>query len=203
MGREVDGNPDVADPGRERSRSARRDRVDGRQPALPDQPPELEHGRVEPLDVTDLDRHAGCARRGNDLDARFDRGRERLLDEDGDPAFDRGQGERNVGRRRCGDDDGIDLGLGQHRERLGEPLGAGLFRGGREDLGERVGARDELDIRAAGQDPEVIPAHRPETGETHPQHPVPGWAPGGRHRAAAPAWAAAGPSAAVADPGWR
>ena len=51
------------------------------------------------------------------------------------PALDRGEGERHVGRRRGGDDDGVELGLGDHRQRLRERLGAGLRGGGGEGLG--------------------------------------------------------------------
>ena len=101
MGREVDGHADVADPGRKRPGPARGDRVDGRQPARVDQPAELEHGRVEPLDVADLDRDAGRARRVDDPHRLVDRRRERLLDEDRDAPLDRREGERHVGRRRA------------------------------------------------------------------------------------------------------
>ena len=59
MGREVDGHADVADARRERARAAARRsrrRVES-QPRV-EQPAELEDGRVEPLDVADLDGHA-------------------------------------------------------------------------------------------------------------------------------------------------
>ena len=67
MGREVDGHADVADPGRERPGPAAGDREDRRQPARLEQPAELEDGRVEALDVADLDRRRpGRRGRGDD-----------------------------------------------------------------------------------------------------------------------------------------
>ena len=65
-------------PARRLTRSRRR--VDS-QPAV-EQPAELEDGRVEPLDVTDLDRDARARGRGDDPHRLLDRRRERLLDED-------------------------------------------------------------------------------------------------------------------------
>ncbi len=102
------------------------DRVDRRQPARLEQPAELEDRRVEPLDVADLDRHAARrAPRRRSGSASSSVAASGFSTRTGDAALDRGERERQVGRRRRGDDDRVELGLGDHRQRLGEPLGAG------------------------------------------------------------------------------
>ena len=70
----------------------------------------LQDGRVVALDVADLDADAALAGGGDDRQRVFDRGGERLLDEDRQAALDGRQGQRQVGGRRRGDDDAVQLG---------------------------------------------------------------------------------------------
>ena len=180
VGGQVDGHADVADPGRERAGPPARDGVDGRQPARGQQAAELEDRRVEALDVADLDGHAPGAGRGDDPERLLDRAGQRLLDEDGDAALDRRQGEVEVGGRRRRDDERVELDLGDHRQRLGEALGADLLDGGGQRGRDRIGDRDERGVGTRGDDPQVVPAHRPEAGEADPQPAVAGRLPGAR-----------------------
>ena len=126
-------------------------------------------------------------RGGHDLVRLGRRRRQRLLDEDGDPALDRGEGERQVGRRRRGDDDGVEVGLGEHRQRLGEALGAGRAAAAAERVGVRVGDGHEPDVRRPG------PGRAGGCGPSSPrpiepdaQLAVADRRPGAGHRAAAP-----------------
>ena len=148
----------------------RRDRVDRRQPAVVDQPAELEHGRVEPLDVADLDRaprSRGPRRRSASPRRSWPRAASRR-----GPRCPRSMAARASGTwgRRGGDDDGVELRLGDHRQRLREALGAGL--GGRRRRGPRstgsATATSRMSVPAA-EDPEVVAAHRPEAREADPQ----------------------------------
>ena len=194
---------DVADPGRERTRPAgSRSRRRDRQPAGLEQPAELEDRRVEPLDVADLDgRRARRRCRGDDLVGLGRRRGERLLDEDGDAALDRGQGERQVAGRRSRDDDRVEVRLGQHRHRFRERLGAGS-RGRGGQRGRRPGRRWPRGGRRAAPrrtrrwfrpiDPSPISPTRTSRSPTGDQAPVIGAArsarlgvalPGARRRA--------------------
>ena len=79
---------------------------------------QLEDGRVEPLDVADLERDALGARRGDELESLLDGRGERLLHQDGQAALDGCEGEGGVSRRGCGDDHRIDVGTADHVERV-------------------------------------------------------------------------------------
>src|SRR5439155_15235457 len=111
VGGEIDRHPDVADPGREGSGPARRDRIDLLEPAVAEEPIELEHGRVEPLDVADLDEPPTASGPGDDLLALLDVRRDRLLDQDRDVPVERLEGERSMGRRRRRDHEGVEIAL--------------------------------------------------------------------------------------------
>ena len=192
VGREVDRHADVADPGRERAGPARGDRVDGRQPALADEPAELEDGGIEPLDVADLDRaRRAPAPRPRSPSPSSTVAASGFSTRTADAALDRREGEGHVGRRRGGDDDRVELRLRDHRQRLGESLGAGQGDRAVERLGDGIGDGGEADVRASGEDPEVVAAHRAEARQADAQRPITGRAPGCRHRAATPAFGAA------------
>ena len=81
----------------------------------------------------------------DDPEGLLDRPGERLLDEHGDAALDRGEGQRQVGVGRGRDDDAVEVRLGDHRERVGEALGAGAGDRGGEDV-----ARPDRRRRPAG-----------------------------------------------------
>ena len=108
--------------------------------------------------------------RGHDL-VGFGRCRgERLLDEDGDPALDRCERERQVAGRRSRDDDRVEVGLGQHRHRLVVRLRAGVGAGrarGRSGPGRRP--RPAGRRRSSRQDAQVVPAHRPKADQPDAQ----------------------------------
>ncbi len=183
---EVDGHAHIPDACREGTCPPARDREDVRQPAGLEQPPELEDGGIEALDVADLDRWRARRRRGGHDPVRLRRRRrQRLLDEDRDAAPERRQGERQVRGGRGRDDDRVEVRLCQHRERLGECLGAGP--GGRRAKGFRVevGDGDQSHVGQAAQDAEVVPAHRAEADQPDAQLAVADRGPGGGHRTAA------------------
>ena len=96
VGGQVDRHPDIADPSWKRPCPPRGDRVDRRQPAVLDQPTELQHGRVEALDMADLDGHPAPARRDHDPLPLLGGFGERLLDENRNVAIDGGERERDV-----------------------------------------------------------------------------------------------------------
>ena len=177
--REVDRHADVADARRERTGTPARDRVDRREPAtLEEQPAELEHRRVEPFDVADLQRHAAALRGVDERGGVLGRRREWLFDERGHAAFERRQRERQVRRRRRGDDDRVEVGFGEHREGLREPLGAGPGRRRLDGRPIGVGDRHEPGARHRRQDAEMVTAHRTETDEADAEVAVPGGRPG-------------------------
>ena len=166
VGGEVDGDADIADPGRERAGAPARDRKDVRQPAGLQQAPELEDGGVEALDVADLDRWGAGGRCRGDDPVRFGRGRrQRLLDEDRDAAPERGQGERQMRGGRGRDHDRVEVRLGQHGERLGERLGAGPGSSRPEGLRVEVGDGDQSHVGQAAEDAEMVAAHRAEADQ--------------------------------------
>ena len=103
---QVDGHADVADAGRERARPGgwRSRRSCYSQPAPRRRPSSRTAGlkRSTWPTWTGTPRAAAAATIRERL---VDGGRQRLLDEDGDAALDRRQGERHVGRRRRRDDD--------------------------------------------------------------------------------------------------
>ena len=172
VGGQVERHSDIADPGREGSRPAAGDREHGRQPAGSEETPELQDRRIEPLDVTDLDgRGAGGRRREDDPVRLGGSRRERLLDEDGDPAFDGGQRESRVHGGRCRDHDGVDVRLDKEPLRIGEPRCPGSR--GRGGQGDFLGVRDGLEAHSGHrtEDPQVVPTHRPEPDETDAQLP--------------------------------
>ena len=193
---EVDGHPDVADAGRERTGPPARDRKDRRQPAGFEEPSELEDGGIEPLDVADLDgRRAGGRRRGHDPVGLGRGGGQRLLDEDGDPALDRGEGERQVGRGRGGDDDRVEV-------RLGDSNDVGSVKACTPDPAVAAASASASGSATAAS---LTPGSPPRTRrwfrpiEPEPDQPDAHLAradrrPGARHRAAAPS--ARGPSPA-------
>jgi hypothetical protein len=115
--------------------------------------------------VPDLDGDADRACGADDPQTLVHRCGEWLLDEDRDPSLDRRERERHVRRRRRGDDDSVELGFREHRERLGEPLRARLRDRSVERVRNGVCDRHEADVGPGGQDAEVVPAHRTEAGE--------------------------------------
>ena len=173
VGRQVDRHPDVADPRRERACPAADDRVDRGEPAVGEQAAELQDRRVESLHVADLHGNAARLARLDDPERLIDGGCDRLLDEDSDVTLDRRPGEGLVGGRRSRDDDRVEVGLRDHRERLRESLGAsragGRFDGGRQ----RVGNGGNVSVRVCLEHTQVVAAHRSESGEADAHRAIP------------------------------
>ena len=154
-----------------------RDGEDRRQPAGLEQPTELEDRRVEPLDMADLDRRrAARGRRGDESVGFGRRRRQRLLDEDGDPALERGQRQREVAGRRRRDDDGVELRFGEHRQRLAVALGTAPSLAAAERLGVRIGDRHKPDAARAASTPKVVAAHRAEADQADARPRARRWA---------------------------
>ena len=171
--REVDGHADVADPGRERAGAPaeRSSRCVESQPS-PSSRPSSQDGRVEPLDVADLDRHARRARRRATISsASSSVAASGFSTRTGDAALDRGERERHVGRRRGGDDDGVELRLarsspagrrtpgrrtGRPRRRAASATGSATAASGRHGRIE-----DHAQVVAAHRaEPDEADAHR-------------------------------------------
>jgi hypothetical protein len=180
VGGQVDRDANVADPGRERPGAATRDRVDGGQHAGTQEASQLQDRGVVALDVADLDRHAGGAGRGHDLEGLVGRRGEGLLHEHGEAAADGGQGE---GCRRRGDHDRVDLRLRDHGSRFGEGLRAGLGHGVGQGVRIGIGDRGEAALWMGGDHAEVVSTHRAQAGHADPER--------GRHQRAAGAAAEA------------
>ena len=124
--------------------------------------------RIEALDVTDHQRDAGPARRGDDLAALFDRGGDRLFHHDVDAARD--AGERDVvmqmGRRRDGD--GIDLEIEQFID-VGD---GGAAEGAGDEFGllaVGIGDADEFGPRQPREHPGMIAAHHADADDADTQ----------------------------------
>ena len=201
--REVDGHADVADPGRERARRGGwRSRRRVRQPAGPEQPAELEHGRVEPLDVADLDRRRRGARAAATICSRLvDRRGQRLLDQDRRcrARSRRGRAARWVVGRR-GDDDarrGPPRRSSPAARRTRCAPDAPRSAAARTSATGSATATSRTPGRVA-QDAQVVAAHRAEPGQADPELAVADRAPGVGHRAAP----SAAPRPALA-PTWR
>ena len=173
MRREVDGHADVADAGRERARRAgwRSRRASPSQP-LREQPAELEHGRVEPLDVADLERHARVAGAAATISSALVDGAPRAASRRA-PARPRSMAASASGAWAvvgAAMTTRVELRLVDHRQRVGEPRGAGL----RDGVGERRRRPDRRPRRASQpcarrEMAEVVAAHRAEPGEADPQ----------------------------------
>ena len=140
--------------------------------------------------MADLDRHAGGAGCGHNLEGLVGRRGEGLLHEYGEAAVDGGQGEGEVGRRRRSDHDRVDPRLRDHGSRFGEALragpGHGVGQGGRIGIGDR----GEAALGMGRDHAEVVSTHRAQAGQTDPERR--------RHQRAAGAASAASASTGVA-----
>ena len=114
--------------------------------------------RIEALDMADHQRHAGTARRVDDVLPLLHRRGDRLLDQDVDVARD--AGERNfmmeMGRRR--DRDGVDALVKQFVE-FGERAAADERDGPRAVFRQRIDDADQRHPGQTGQHPGMVAAH--------------------------------------------
>ena len=172
VGGEVDRDTDVADARREGSGAPADDGEDAGEPALVQQLPQAQDRGVVALDMADLDRHPGRPARGNDRQRLRVRRGERLLHEDRHTARDRRVGQRPVEGRRGGDDDPVELGLGDHHHRIREAHGPGLGRDGRDGLGVGIGDGGQERVGVPGDDAHVVAAHGAQADEADAE-PVP------------------------------
>ena len=162
VGGEVHGHPHVADAGGKRAGAPAGDRVHGGQPALPQQPAELQDRGVVALDMAHLDRDSPGPPGAHDLERLSRRRGERLLDEDRDPPLDRREGQGDVGGGRRGDDERVDLRLAGHGERVAPAGGTGLAGRRGEHRGVGIADRDQARLRMGGDDAQVVAPHGPE-----------------------------------------
>ena len=165
VGCQVNGDADVPDPRRIGPRAPAGHRVHGPYPAAAQQPAELQHRRVEPLDMANLEGDATASCRSHEEEALLDGGGEGLFHEDRQAPFNRRGSELDVGRGRRRDDHGVELRLVDHRQRIGPATGVGALASGSDRARIRIANRDEPAIGARRKVAEVVPPHRPQAGE--------------------------------------
>ena len=119
--------------------------------------------------MVDGDHSPGLGRRLGDAAAAVDVDRERLLDEHVPPGSEGLNGERGVRPRGCGDDDHVDVAIGE------EPVEVRFDRGRRVAGGEahgevllRVGDAGQLGGRELGDGTGEKRAERPAPEESEP-----------------------------------
>ena len=167
---EVDGHADVADAGRERAGAAARDRdrpstasprsssrPSSRTAGLKRSTWPTWTGAAPAADAAATIRSASAGVAASGFSTRTAM-----------PRSIGGQREREVGRRRRGDDDGVEVGLDEHRLRLGVAFRA--RSPARRRARGRPGRGSETATSATSsralEHAQVVPAHRPEPDET-------------------------------------
>ena len=161
---EVDDDPDVADPRRERAEPRGADLEDAAELPPPKSAAQLADRRIEALDVADGQHSPG---RGGGLDHRLGLlagRRDRLLDEHVGARAKRRERRREVEAGRRDDADEVELLLRQHPLRVLEPASA--TPGGCVSTGAWIGIgdRDQVDpVDELVPDPDVVAAHHPQT----------------------------------------
>ena len=107
---------------------------------------------------------------------------QRLLDEDGDPALDRGQGQRQVAGGRRRDDDRVEVRLGQHGQRLAERWAPDRVLAAARAPGSGSATAASRTPGSAAEHAQVVAAHRPEADQPDPHLALADGRPGAGHR---------------------
>ena len=124
-------------------------------------------GRVEPLDVPDLEGHARAIGQGDEIVGLGHRAADRLLDQDGHAGLEEGRGHRVVMDRRRDDADGVNV--RQERLEANRTAGVEAFGDGPGLFGIGINDADEFHVGQIGQNAGVMLAQVPDSDHRHPQ----------------------------------
>ena len=131
-------------------------------------------------------------------------GSQRLLDEYRHAAIERSKSQGHVRGRRRGDDEGVEVRLGDHRQWLGKALGARGPDSCREHVGHGIRHGHEAAVGPGRKDPDVVAAHRPQACQADAELGVSGRLPGCHYRVAVgAAWAANRAASPGLPSAWR